>query len=280
MVNRDLSDIDLQRLRRTRVDLPAQLLLDFSATLSKFAESSRAQVLKHLKIAYFLADLQILDSRVAELTFNELIELGTFGLCEHTLIKTDVLERLQDLLNNLVAGADDGILRDEKMYAVPPSSLIDFSNGSAFPSDGPLQLFHKPTAVGKSRSIPGPVLSSVESERLLIEGFDTIRNHPRIAEIGQRKLGEYWEADWLRAPFVEAMTFKQIAEMKLANLLEKRMINGDKIKGIILCIERVLQDYQVTQGTAVGRGSQQTETAFQKIWLDQKMPEHQFCRAY
>jgi hypothetical protein len=85
-----------------------------------------------------------------------------------------------------------------------------------------------------------PVLSSVEAERRLSDAITALKNSPRFHLLKLSRLGDFWEAGWPRAPFEEALTLQQIAEMKVAVMLEKRSFGGAKILHVVRALERAV----------------------------------------
>jgi len=97
-----------------------------------------------------------------------------------------------------------------------------------------------PAAALKSlrpRHVNHTILSSVQAERMLTDAIAALRDSPRFPSIRFAKLGEFWQDDWARAPFEEALTLQQMVDMKVAALLEKRSLSHAKILHVVGALE-------------------------------------------
>jgi hypothetical protein len=62
--------------------------------------------------------------------------------------------------------------------------------------------------------------------------------HNRYPELRTRTLGEFWDPEWVGAPFEEAMTIEQFAGLDLAVLFKKRMVTDTRIQSILRALHR------------------------------------------
>ncbi|MCI5064335.1 hypothetical protein MRY87_01270 [bacterium] len=86
------------------------------------------------------------------------------------------------------------------------------------------------------------ILNSVEAERELVERYDRLRKSPRFEEWKHKKVGEYWERSLVRAPFIEALTFRELLKISVDNLLKKRSVGNSKIVGLLEAFDRLFQE--------------------------------------
>lgn len=171
-------------------------------------------MLKHLLVGRYIA-IEAPTSPLHQTTFETLIE----GLDEPSLLPAE--------LNNISSGERDRLI----------TALVDLSRPAVAPSP---PADPAPSGGRRSPHTDGPVLSSIQAERLLTDAVAALRVSPRFAEIRFARLGEFWRDDWARAPFEEALTFQQLADLKITALLEKRSFGHAKVLAVIGAIEHAI----------------------------------------
>jgi hypothetical protein len=191
-----------------------------AAALREFSRSPRYEILKHLLVGRYVA-VEAATSPLHHTTFAALIE------------RLDTEAVTETELEGLTPAEHDRLV----------SALTDLSRVT--PEDSPPQLspaaqtapLEQSRPLGRSRHTEAPLLSSVQAERVLTDAIATLRASPHFPAIRFTRLGEFWQDDWARAPFEEALTLQQIAEMKVATLLEKRSLSQAKILHVVGAIE-------------------------------------------
>lgn len=107
---------------------------------------------------------------------------------------------------------------------------------SAEPS-GVLEGFVAPATKGEIEQHRRSVL---DMERELTEVLERLRASDCLKLIGDKTLSEFWDCSAVAAPFEQQLTLKQISQIKVSALLEKRSINPSKVEAMIAAIERAL----------------------------------------
>ncbi len=174
---------------------------ELSRALEAFVSSSRYGFLKSLQIGKLIgADAESLGS-IAELTFEGLLEMGT----EHLQALSMVQKRV--LISTLFA------LGEGDFAAAPDALAVDSE---------------------------GVVISSVQAENSLREQLQALQLHPHFAKNKLRKLGDFWDPTWPRAPFEEAFTLSQLVAIDLSTLQKKRAVLPTRIVLLTKAVERVI----------------------------------------
>ena len=177
-------------------------------------------------------------------TFEELVHIGVFDVCSLPKVSIELIESFVLVLEKLVDGSDEVATEvTETMFTSPPELEPVQTQGFEDLPYVPLSNKESGARVAKEKVLAGPMLNSIEAEKKLLAAFSKIKQHPRGQEFHHHTLDQYWNNEWIRAPFVEALTFKQLAEMKLSNLLDKRTISQHKIQGILKCVDAVCLAY-------------------------------------
>lgn len=248
-MSESISELDVHRLRKERPELETELIQFFAQAVERFVQTAQYSVLKNLRLTYFFDEEALDDAGFIDATFEELVAIGVFDVCSLPGVSVELIESFVRVLEQLIDGSH-GVaenLSDTMLLAPPelePVQTRGFEDLPYVPLSTPA-VSDRPL---KEKIIAGPVLNSIEAEAKLLAAFRKIKEHPRAEEFFQHTLSEYWHPDWLRAPFVEALTFKQLSEMKLSNLLDKRTFSQHKTQAILLCVEAVCEKYSLIQG--------------------------------
>lgn len=178
--------------------------------LAIFSSSNRYSFLKALQLGRLIGDEASL-STIGELSCESLVETGAIGIATRFKLTAAQVERLAELLTALGNGAEPGQLAAGQVRAAPPE-----------PPGG--------TAV-----------NSVQAEQELKQGLEELRAHPGFAKVRGTTLSKFWDSSWARAPFEEALTLGQLADMDLALLFKKRTTSGTRAHTVTQAIERALK---------------------------------------
>lgn len=226
-----INDLELRKLRSEKPTLSSELVQRFAAALVEFAQSLRFAMLQGFKPASFFDGGRIGVPDLEEATFRQLVETGAYRICTLEAMGPARLQRLTELLENLVQG-EDALTSSEFLnaeYVVPPQLVQSETNGGCLPPPLP------------AAQPPRRLLNITEAERLLTAAFDKLRRQPCFEQLRPVLLGEYWGAGRVRDPFLESITFGQLLDMKLSNLLEKRMFTDQKTAAIVAAIDDALK---------------------------------------
>jgi hypothetical protein len=121
-----------------------------------------------------------------------------------------------------------------------------------------------------------PHFISIKTEQNYMNVLERLRNHPKLSEVLQAKLADYWVDQDARAPFEECLTFQQLLSLKVDSLLRKRSINERKLSAIASAIENCLStllepqvildsDNEVGAANFAGRVAQ--DRVLQRKWM-------------
>ncbi|MCB0319948.1 MAG: hypothetical protein KDD60_03420 [Bdellovibrionales bacterium] len=101
-----------------------------------------------------------------------------------------------------------------------------------------------------------PHLNSVEAEKKISAAFQQLRESDAFAALQLRKVGEFWTGEFVRAPFIEELTFKELVAIPVDFLLKKRTFGNSKIHGLVHAINLALQSATPAVGrTTVGNSA-------------------------
>lgn len=83
-----------------------------------------------------------------------------------------------------------------------------------------------------------PVMASTEAELKLMDLIRKLKNAPHFEKIKELYLKDFWLPEWPSAPFEQAMTLKQVAELNIESVLKKRSFSGQKVTAFMQALER------------------------------------------
>jgi len=197
-----------KRSRKGKARAGADAAAALQQALALVVRSARYPLLKLLRPAnFFAAGLGSPD--LNDCSLEQLIALGAEGILAQGL-PADRLAALIELLGNLAENGE-GVERLENAAAAEPRR-------------------------------PAPLkMSSIEAENRLRRAFDCLRRQACYGRVKDLRLAEYWDTGGMRDPFLEEMTFKQLVEMRIANLLEKRSFTAWKIGAIEGVLRRCIE---------------------------------------
>jgi hypothetical protein len=205
----------------------------FKEAIEAFSHSPRFSLFKGVQIARLMPEGCEDIQEIGEMTVEELLvqvrEEG--GLSES--IAPEHAEALSHLL--VVLGEDSEstpLAPDDDISVVIPDS---FSSIDIPTLDEQLS---RDDTLGEAES-PGDVpIGSVPLELALRATLAKIVAHKRYQDVRTRTLGEFWDPEWIGAPFEEAMTIEQFAGLDLAVLFKKRMVTDIRIQSILRALHR------------------------------------------
>ena len=82
-------------------------------------------------------------------------------------------------------------------------------------------------------------IRSDEAKKLL-DTFSEFKASTAFDSLADCKLKEYWSDKSVQAPFIQDMTFRQIANLKVSHLLDKRSFSDQKLEGIVAAFTKAL----------------------------------------
>jgi len=180
--------------------------------LETFQGSNRFGFLRALQVGRLLGDEGSFGA-VADLTCERLVELGADGVRAGYRLSSSQIEKLAELVMALGNGPNDAA-----------------SSGMA---QGVMQ---RPT----EGVTPELAVNSVQVELDLRAKLEEARAHPRFSELRPVRLGSHWDSAWPRAPFEEALTIGQLADMDIALLFKKRTTSGSRVHYLTKALARAL----------------------------------------
>lgn len=87
---------------------------------------------------------------------------------------------------------------------------------------------------------PLPSVSVFEAESMLQESMHLLKKPENLEPIKEKLVGDFWEDHWVRAPFEECMTFKQLSSIHFDTLIKKRSFDCDKMVALSHAIKKAL----------------------------------------
>ena len=220
--------------RSADTDAEQERLQQFLVAAADFKASPRYSILKQLLPVNLLGPAAF-PSQLCGLTIEQLLEIGPAALME---LGAESLNALAALLDNFAKGSD-AVSFDAALVCPPELAPGEEDFGGRIEEELPGHLFIGKEAAG-ARALPR--LNSIEAENLLRNAFDRLRSQPFFDRIAPLRLCRFWGGEWMREPFIESMTFKQLMEMKLSNLLEKRSFTSWKVTAIVDAIRRCIAE--------------------------------------
>jgi hypothetical protein len=205
-------------------------IFELSRALHEFATSGRYTFLKTLQVGRFLQDESLCLGVVAELTFEKLIELGSKKLAKLRWLSPAQTETLVRLLRTLAAETPN---QEIPSLAPPPPRQV-----TSRPPEGE----EPPESEDRGVRVDDVVIyGSVEAENRFREALKNMKSSPLFDQIADLPLAKFWKAEWVRSPFEEALTIRQLGEIDIATLLKKRTMSARRIASMIAALESALR---------------------------------------
>jgi hypothetical protein len=219
----------------------------FKEALEEFSRSPRFSLFKGVQIARLMPEGCEDIQGIGEMTVEELLALvrERGGLPES--IAPEHAEALSHLL--VVLGEDSEstpLAPDDDISVVVPDS---FSSIDIPTLDEQLA---KQNTFGEEEPPEDVPVGSVPLELALRAALSKIVAHAQYQDVRARTLGEFWDPEWIGAPFEEAMTIEQLAGLDLAVLFKKRMVTDTRIQSILRALHRAQAYLEEREQVKVG----------------------------
>jgi hypothetical protein len=231
-----IGDEQIKELRKKKPALQEAQLRALGVAFDNFKASPRFEMLRLLPLSQFLKNpptgLKTLKSR----PLADLVEAGVFKLCQEDKLNNTAVKKLAEVFFRLQGNPGS---------EPPPPKAKVFS------------LPHLRAVSDRPSANPPVMMGSVEAEEKLESAFKKLKLSPRFPDICENRLADFWDRSHVAAPFEESLTFRQISEMKVRALLEKKSFGAAKINGILAAIEKAIGS-PVTSSTTTSAASSAT----------------------
>jgi hypothetical protein len=205
-------------------------IFELSRVLHEFAASGRYAFLKTLQVGRFLDPGGQSLGVVAELTFEKLIELGSKKLAKLRWLSPAQTESLVKLLRTLAT--------ETPGQEIPPLISPTISRGGPQPREASAA----PESEDRGVRVDDVVIyGSVEAENRLRDTLKSLKSSAAFEQVADLPLSKFWKPEWVRSPFEEALTVRQLGEIDIANILKKRTMNLRRIAAMIAALEATLR---------------------------------------
>ena len=190
-------------------------------TLALLAATPRFPLLRDMPVSRFLGEKESQFSSLQKISLGELWHMSDAEISPLRSLKALQLRSLDAILHPLIGH--------------PPSK--EPAGGKNIEKVTPIRT------PGRRRD-NSLFLGASEAERRLIEVAERLKDSPVFDQLRARKLGEFWDPAWPRAPFEECMNFRQFAELKMDQVLKKHSFGPEKILSVLRAVERGLCAYE------------------------------------
>ena len=197
-------------------------------------------MLKTLRVSSLL-QAGLGNEALTPVTFEDLVEGAEREALLVAVHEGGAAEGLVHLVEKLSA-CEEGDVAVDAATSLPPELPADPDALTAV-VDAPEQLRHGDSAKRVAAVREVLRMNSIEAENVLRDAFGRLERQPFYDRVKGQRLKAYWDNDLLHEPFLEAMTFKQLIEMKLANLLEKRSFADWKITAILRAFKQCVIEH-------------------------------------
>lgn len=207
---------DLEKLREEKKSLSKKAILALDQAMGRFATSAQFGILKHMKVAQFFKGRKVGVEELEGHDLDTLADWGTFRICS--------LDGMGQKKVELLTKVFEGLSQEEEEEEGAPSQIEE-------PAGAPM--------IGLNGNQAG--YGSVEAENLLMDAYAKLKGSPDFERVKSLMIRDFWSAeDFVAAPFIESLTFGQLLEISIANLMKKKTFTDRKLDGIIAAIEKVL----------------------------------------
>lgn len=184
-------------------------------------ESPLYTFLEHMKLVELMQECVDDIEELKEKSFGDLVNLGARGIIDIKNISLEqtkaISAKLGKLLESEVGAAEDELTQSGFCFNKQQAKRAEFPQRDDI-----------------------PVYSSVVAERLLEDIISRIRTAANFKALRFKKLESFWDASIVRAPFIEMLTFGELATMSATVLLKKRSFGNAKIHALIKAVEKAL----------------------------------------
>ena len=85
-----------------------------------------------------------------------------------------------------------------------------------------------------------PELHHFEAETRFIDAFQILKRKLKDLPDAEEKVGAFWDKDWVRAPFEEELTLRQLASLSTEILIKKKSFTADKMTALSYALEKAV----------------------------------------
>lgn len=257
-----LNEADLKRLKKVKSSFPASVAEELHAVICEFAQCSRADFFEGISLTEFVKVRGAAGKALAEYTFGGICQMGAVGVCELPGVGQSAVKEIVAVLHNFCSETDctDQSDRDTGAAALE----VDEGKDDLFSQELPAALKTiEPVVSAESATQPLdcediPVYSSVAAEKQIAASFAKLKQSPHYDGCKERLLKDFWDADLIRAPFIEAMTIRELVSIPVSDLLKKRSFGNRKIHGLITAMDNCLTGFSSEAGCAENIAVQQS----------------------
>lgn len=204
---------NVSRLLRLKPGLTTEALDALQDDIDRLRDSARLDLLRNIPVKQFMTGGRV--SNLPTLSIGEVVELGARRLVS--------LEEVQAQDIPLYRSAIAVVLGERSMA----TDVID---------ERPNQIMSPP------KQWKWTNVSVGEAESQLFNTLRTLKASPLFKKVRSRLVGDFWDVDWVRAPFEESLTMHQIAEVDFETLVKKRSFTPAKMMGVAEAIRRCLKN--------------------------------------
>ncbi len=194
----------------------SEALRNFRNTLMSLVESPQFPLLRNLPISHLLGNKAAQFSSLSKASLDDLVQMLDAEISPLISLKPGELKTLAALLLPLTTS------NSKAASATSPFKKVTHLHPSAKHRDDTLYI------------------GASEAERRLLAASERVRDSSAFSLLCSKKLGEFWNPDWPRAPFEECMTFRQFAKLNMDQLLKKRSFGIEKILAVLKAVEQGL----------------------------------------
>ena len=152
-----INEIELQKLKRAKPSLTKKLIFELDEALMRLHGSTRYPFFENLQASRFFENGKIGVASLEELSFADLVNLGTVDICNQNSMG-------QGRIQQLISVIDQLLIEDEQEEL------------ASFPAV-PLAA-NRPDPFSGEKYAHVPRYNSVEAERLLSDAISRLKYHP------------------------------------------------------------------------------------------------------
>lgn len=224
-----ISDEEIQELRRAKPSLQEAPLRALAVALKDFQACQRFELLRALPLNQFLKGASTPLKKLKEKTLGEIVILGAAGTVRVGGLTNASVKKVTEIFFRL---------QSDPASSTAPTKAKVFS------------LPHLRAVPDREQPRAVPPMSSVEAEEKLESAIRRLRRSAVFDDIADNRLGDFWDKSLISAPFEESITFRQLVEMKVRALLEKRSFGPAKIQGVLKAVDNALAERSTVPVTA------------------------------
>ncbi|NMC64034.1 MAG: hypothetical protein GYA55_12800 [SAR324 cluster bacterium] len=208
---------------------PSELLQSYSESLTKLLGSPHYSMFENLRFSELLGSNESTKQKFNSMSLSELVSFGLDGLMEIDDLCLEDIQALLDMLN-----------RFNSFKNTPECS---FDECTLTQKDTP--ALPAQNSLTKEERDPG--LNAIERSNAELELAEKKQRLKRVSSdlLSSKLLSDYWEKDWERAPFEEALSFKQLSDLDFETLIKKRSFNVSRMISIGKAIDKFMAEHDL-----------------------------------